>query len=104
MTSTLLSYKRRRDLCSEPSVMASEPRSLNDLPNEILLIILSHFEPEELCLIIAEVCERWNDLVKDMVPWKKLSYHCNHSSDISRIKEVRFTITNYLMNFAHLVF
>jgi hypothetical protein len=40
--------------------MASELRSLNDLPDEIL----PHFGPEDLCLIIAKVCERWNALAK----------------------------------------
>ena len=89
MASALPSYKRRKDVCSKPSVMASEPMSLNDLPDEILLKILSHFGPEDLCLIIAKVCERWNSLAKDVVLWKTLSYNCDHSSDISRIAEVK---------------
>jgi hypothetical protein len=78
-------------LCSEPSIMASEPMSLNDFPEEILLNILSHFGPEELCLIIAKVCKRWNVLAKDVLLWKTLSYSCDDSSDISRIAEVRCT-------------
>jgi hypothetical protein len=78
-------------VCSEPSVIASEPRSLNDLPDEMLLKILSHFGPEELCLNIAKVCKRWNVLAKDVVLWKTLSYNCDGSSDISRITEVRCT-------------
>ena len=78
-------------MCSEPSVVASQPRSINDLPEEILLNILSHFGPEDLCLIVAKVCERWNVLAKDVVLWKTLSYRCNRSSDVSRIKEVRCT-------------
>jgi len=73
---------------SEPSVMASEPRSINDLPDEILLKILSYFGPEDLCLIIAKVCERWNAVAKDMALWKTLSYKCDCSSDISHIAEV----------------
>ena len=100
-----LSYQRRKDLCSEPSVMASEPMSLNDLPDEILLKILSQFGPDDLCLITAKVCARWNVLAKDVVLWKTLSYKCNNSSDISHIAKVRCTPllgfrTNYLMNFA----
>ena len=71
--------------------MASEPTSINTLPDEILLKILSHFEPEDLCLNISEVCERWNALAKDMILWKALSYSCDRSSDISHIKEVRCT-------------
>jgi hypothetical protein len=75
---------------------------LNDLPDEILLKILSHFGPEDLCLIIAKVCEKWNVLAKDIILWKKL---CDYSSDISRIAEVRCTTllgfrTNWLTNFA----
>ena len=70
--------------CLKQSVMASEPTSLNDLPEEILLKILSHFGPEDLCLIIAKVCERWNVLAKDKVLCKKLSYSCDvHSSPIT---------------------
>ena len=89
MASALHSYERRSDVCSETSVIANEPRSLNDLPEEILLKILSYIGPEELCLNIAKVCARWNILAKDVVLWKTLSYHCDDSSDISRIKEVR---------------
>jgi hypothetical protein len=90
MASALRSYKRRKDVCSETSVLASKPMSLNDLPNEILLKIISHFGPEDLCLVIAEVCERWSVLAKDVL-WKTHTYHCGRSSDISRITEVRYT-------------
>ena len=91
IASALLPYWRRKDICTEQSVMASEPTSINTLPDEILLKILSHFEPEDLCLNISEVCERWNALAKDMILWKALSYSCDRSSDISHIKEVRCT-------------
>jgi len=91
MGSTLLSFCRRKEECSEQSVMASEPTSLNDLPDEILLKILSHFGPEDLCCTIAKVCERWNILAKDKTLWKTLSYSCDYYSDISRIAEVRCT-------------
>jgi hypothetical protein len=77
-------------VCSEPSVMALEP-SLNDLPDEILLKILSHFGPEDLCLIIAKVCEKWSVLAKDKILWKTLSYHCDSSSHISCVVKVRCT-------------
>ena len=92
-------------MCSERSVIASEPRSINDLPDEILLKILSHFGPEDLCLTIAKVCERWNVLAKDTILWKTLSYSCDDDSDISHISKVRCTTLfgfgpNYLMNFA----
>ena len=81
----------RKDVCCETSVIASEHRSLNDVSNEILLKILSHFGPEDLCLIIAKVCHRWNVLAKDVILWKTLSYSCDNSSEINRIAEVRCT-------------
>jgi len=92
MASALVSYWGRKDVghvFAEPSVIAGELRSLNDFPDEILLKILSHFEPEDLCFLIAKVCERWNALAKDVILWKTLSYKCDRSSDISRIAEVR---------------
>ena len=91
IASTLLSFCRRKEDNSEQSVMTSAPTSLNDLPDEILLKILSYFGPEDLCFIIAKVCERWNILAKDKTLWKTLSYSCDDSSDINRIAEVRCT-------------
>jgi hypothetical protein len=90
---------------SEPSVMASELKSLNDLADEILLKILSHFGPEDLCLIITKVCERWNALAKHVIFWKRLSYSCDNCSDICCVAEVRYTNlfgfrANTLTNFA----
>ena len=76
-------------MCCDQSKMASEPRSLNDLPDEILLKILSNFGPEDLCLVMAKVCEKWSILAKDTALWKRLSYTCELKSDISRIAEVR---------------
>jgi hypothetical protein len=69
--------------------MASQLTSLNDLSDEILLKILSHLKPEDLCFNIAKVCKKWNVLAKDVVLWKTLSYTCERSSDVSRIAEVR---------------
>jgi hypothetical protein len=69
--------------------MAGKPTSINDLPDEMLLKVLSYVGPEDLCLNIAKVCKRWNVLAKDVVLWKTLSYRCDYSSDIRRITEVR---------------
>ena len=76
----------------EPSVMDSTPTSVNELPDEIILKVLSYVGPEDLCLNIAKVCEKWNVLAKDMTLWKTLSYNCDHFSDISLIAEVRCII------------
>jgi len=99
MGSALVSCWSRKDVCSEP------PTSLNDLPDEILLKILSYFGPQDLCFIIAKVCEKWNMLAKAKILWKNLSYSCGGFSDISRIAEVRCTAllgfsTNLLKNFS----
>ena len=84
---TASTYKRRKDIYSEAPVITSEPMSLNDLPDGILLHILSYFGPDDLCLI-AKVCERWNVLAKDALR-KTLSYSCDSSTDICNIKKVR---------------
>ena len=99
MGSALVSCWSRKDVCSEP------PTSLNDLPDEILLKILSYFGPQDLCFIIAKVCEKWNMLAKAKILWKTLSYSCGYFSDISRIAVVRCTAllgfsTNLLKNFS----
>jgi hypothetical protein len=85
--------------------MAGKPTTVNDLPEEIVLEILSYVGPEDLCLSVSKVCEKWNVLAKHIVLWKTLSYNCDHSSDISRIAEVRYIkllvlSTNYLTNCA----
>jgi hypothetical protein len=54
-------------VCYEPSIMESKPTSLNDLPQEMLLKIFSHFGQEDLCLIIAKVCEKLKGLTKSIV-------------------------------------
>ena len=74
---------------SERSVMAGKQMSINDLPDEMLLEVLSYVGPEDLGLNITQICKRWNVLAKDVVLWKKLSYRCDCSSDISHIIEVR---------------
>jgi hypothetical protein len=73
---------------SKPSLVASEFRSLNDFPDEILLKILSDFGPEDLCLIVAKVCERWNALARDFTLWKSLSYACDRDSEFSKVVQV----------------
>jgi len=92
-------------MCSKPTVMASGTVSLNDLPVEILLKILSNFGAEELSFIIRKVCKLWNILAADVSLWKTVSYKCDKSSDVSHIAEVRYTTvlvfrTNNLTNFA----
>jgi hypothetical protein len=89
--SALRSYKRRQGVCSETSVTASKLTSINDLPDEILLEILSYVGPEDVYFNIAKVCEKWNVLAKDVILWKTLSYYCDLTSDYGRIADVRCT-------------
>jgi hypothetical protein len=109
MGSALVSCRRRDNASSERYVIACGARSLNDLPDEILLKILSHFGPEDLCCIIAKVCKRWNALAKDLSLWKTLSYEWDHPPDNRITAEVRCNTllafrTHMLMHFPNIVF
>jgi hypothetical protein len=79
----------REEVFCEPSMMATEPRSINDLPDEMVLNIISYCEPEDVYCNIAKVSKKWNVLAKDVILWKTLSYECDFFSDFSRISEVR---------------
>jgi hypothetical protein len=70
--------------------MASKAKSIQNMPDDILLKIMSHFSPEEIC-VMADVCKKLNDLSKDKTLWKTLSYKCDRQSDISHITKVRCT-------------
>jgi hypothetical protein len=89
MALELLSKNRREEVSIEPTPIVSESSSINDLPDEILLKILSHFGPEELIFSLADVCQKWNALTRDVTIWKKACYSCDYNSDISRISKVR---------------
>ncbi|KDR11567.1 F-box protein SKP2A-like [Zootermopsis nevadensis] len=69
-------------------VSTGQQKSLNDFPDEMLLEILSYFGPEDLCLIISKVCERWNALTRDRTLWKSLSLKCNYDSEFMRVVQV----------------
>jgi hypothetical protein len=77
------------DAISEPNVTAGEPMSINELPDDILLQILSYFGLEDLCFIIAEVCKRWSDILKYKTLWTTLSYSCDRTADFSHVVQVR---------------
>jgi hypothetical protein len=92
MGSALCCNRRREGVSSEPSAIAIKMKSINDLPDEILLKILSHFGPEDLILNIAGVCKRWNSLSRDVTIWKEKCYSCDENSDIKRVAKVRCTV------------
>jgi hypothetical protein len=92
MASASLSKRRRKEKSSDKTLIVGEPRTINDLPDEVLLKILSHFGLEDLCFKIAEVCKRWNDLSRDVTIWKKISYSCYYFSDISEVLKVRLAV------------
>jgi hypothetical protein len=92
MASALLSERRNSEVSSEPTVIVSEPMTINDLPDDVLLKILSYFGPEELCFKVAEVCKRWNVLSRDVTLWNKISYCCYYTCDTGRILKVTFAV------------
>jgi hypothetical protein len=92
MGSALCCNRTSEEVSPEPSSIMSEPMSINDLPDEILLKILSHFGPEDLCLNIANVCKRWNVLSRVVTIWKEKCYCCDKNSDLSRVAKVRCTV------------
>jgi hypothetical protein len=92
MASALCCNRTSEEVPSEPSAIASKPRSINDLPDEILLKILSYFGPEELCVNIAEVCKKWNSLSRDVTIWKKACFKCYHKLRIERVVQVRCAV------------
>jgi hypothetical protein len=61
--------------------------SVNDLPDEIVLEILSYFGPEVLLFVISEVCDRWKYLAKNVLLWKKFAFKCDRCSDLDRVFE-----------------
>jgi hypothetical protein len=91
VASVLLPYLRRQDVCSKPYTTAGNPTSINNIPDKILMKILSFVGPEDVYFNIAKVCKKWNILAKYVILWKTLSYDSDGSSDISRIAEVRYT-------------
>jgi hypothetical protein len=101
MGSALVSCWRRKN--------AIGAKSLNDLPDEILLKIFSDFGPYEICVIFPKVCKRWNALAKHLSLWKTFSYLWIFSPDSRSNAEVRcITLlafrTHILMNFPNIVF
>ncbi|PSN48714.1 hypothetical protein C0J52_08781 [Blattella germanica] len=91
MCSILLSLMEARlqlDSTTSTSLGTERFRSINDFPDEILLNILSYFGPEDLCTRIAKVCERWNDLSKDVTLWKTLTYRCDNESNLTSVVQV----------------
>jgi hypothetical protein len=86
---SLVSNWRSEDVSSEPTALTGKPMSINDIPNEIMLKILSYVGPEDLCRTVAKVCERWNALAKDVTLWNTLSYSCDRTSVIRHVVKVR---------------
>jgi hypothetical protein len=67
MASAKPSYENRKDVIPETPLITPTPRSLKDIPYEMLLKILSHVGPDDLCFNITKVCERWKILAKDVI-------------------------------------
>jgi hypothetical protein len=59
--------------------------TLDSLPNEILLKIFTYLDSIDVCLIVAEVCERWNYVSHDVTLWKSLTLICNSNMSVDYI-------------------
>jgi hypothetical protein len=81
-------------------VMASDRIYVRDLPEEIILEILSYLKPEDLVFNIPELGHRWGALAKSETLWKKLTYKCDRYN-YDRAFKVRCTTfkTNLHTNF-----
>ena len=56
--------------------------TLDCLPNEILLKIFAYLDSKDVCLAVANVCERWNCLTRDGTLWKNLNLVCTKNMSI----------------------
>jgi hypothetical protein len=65
--------------------------SVMDLPDIVILKILSYLGPEDLIFKIPEMGDRWEYLANDHTVWKKLTYKCDRLSDLDRVSKVSCT-------------
>jgi hypothetical protein len=77
------------DAISKPTVTARDTMSINELPDDILLQILSYFGLEDMCFVISKVCERWSNVLKYKTLWNALSFTCDRTDDIGYVEQVR---------------
>lgn len=50
--------------------------TFDSLPNEMLIKIFEYLDSVDICLAVAKVCERWNDITHDVTLWKNLKFIC----------------------------
>lgn len=62
--------------------------TFDSLPNEILLKIFTYLDSEDVCLTVAEVCERWNYISRDVTLWNNLNLICSNNMCIDYIEFV----------------
>ena len=58
--------------------------TLNDLPEDILILILSYLPTKDLC-VASGVCQRWQTLCWDPVLWTNISITNYQDSDINKV-------------------
>lgn len=63
-------YKQRTPI--ETLTARKTHTTINDLPNEILLKILSYISQSELYYNVKRVCRRWNNIATDSALWKSI--------------------------------
>ena len=72
----LPNYSRRRS--------GTRHHSLNDLPEDILIYILSYLSTKDLCKA-SGVCQKWQTLCWDPVLWSNINIANYQDSDISKV-------------------
>uniref|UniRef100_A0A673YSI8 F-box DNA helicase 1 n=1 Tax=Salmo trutta TaxID=8032 RepID=A0A673YSI8_SALTR len=62
---------------------------VDDLPEEVLMLVLSLLPAEDLYCNVSLVCQRWRNIVTQslFVPWKKLYYRYT-KKEINAVKEI----------------
>jgi hypothetical protein len=64
---------------------ATKKVTFDSLPNEILLKIFTYLDSVDICLIVAEVCERWNYISRDIALWNNLTLICSNNMSVDYI-------------------
>jgi hypothetical protein len=64
---------------------ATKKVTFDSLPNEILLKIFTYLDSVDICLRVAEVCERWNYISHDIALWNNLTLLCSKSMKVDYI-------------------
>ncbi|GLH14708.1 Uncharacterized protein GBIM_19046 [Gryllus bimaculatus] len=63
-------------------------KTINDLPDEILVEIFSYLTVEDLATRVRKVCSRWEEVAKENKLWRNLTYTPSNKTSLDQIIEV----------------